>query len=616
MVEIGSITTNRVYTNLKKPNFDNPPPISIPPVKIEKVSSASLSPISPVVQLPTTPTLSLPPQQQIINPIPPPQQIINQIPTNEQQQTKQSFYERHDMQLLGAFVVGVCGAVLYFKGIPFFKSLFSNSSDTIASSTEVLSSTIGNVTIQPSNNTKFLNHIEWGNVDLCAGKKCKSTSVNAITLTLLNHFIKNKLNPLIQSIPHDKLSIIIEQQKQSKLKLLAHTFFVLYPQSVVYVHAKNVKKFFGLEYGISHQDNKKKMVQYIGSRYVDNTTLTKESTRSIIHNPIDALAISVYFILKLWDTNRPTQIPHIDLPIQRVFNSIKKKVSSVFTGIGNAGKTVYQDIVKPVLTLPVKIFDKGSAMVGQIVDRGTQTIQNLGGGITKGIENTTQGIGSMFSSMGMLLPLGIGVVAFLYLSKSPLKEIKIEKTPNESSVKKKLQSKTTTTTLTKPEKIKPIVEKKKYSCFHLTINTQYQPKTDGEASEVGEKLASAMDLLFNNESYSKNLFKIIQPREDGLDRINDVKIEYSIEIGKNPKGGRVHSHSIIDTEHNTKINLDVDYIRSTLPSLMNDSRVSSNFYVNVKAVLSKKNLEEYIRKDQQPQPQNNKSDPIVINDEL
>eukprot|EP01132_Coremiostelium_polycephalum_P009699 gene9699-11907_t len=195
--------------------------------------------------------------------------------------------------------------------------------------------------------------------------------------------------------------------------------------------------------------------------------------------------------------------------ISGVFNSIKKKASGIISGIGSACKTVYQDIVKPILTLPVRAFDKGSEMVGKVVDSGTKIAETVANSPGKAVQNVSGGLGSMFSSMGLLLPV------------------------------------------------------------------------DGETSEVSEKLASAMKLLFNDPSYSKNLFKIIEPREDGLDRIEDVRIEFSIEVGKKAKGGRVHSHSIIDTEHNTKISLDVDYVRSILPSLVNDLRLCFKFLLGL-----------------------------------
>ncbi|KAM9990049.1 hypothetical protein ACTFIY_006081 [Dictyostelium cf. discoideum] len=161
--------------------------------------------------------------------------------------------------------------------------------------------------------------------------------------------------------------------------------------------------------------------------------------------------------------------------------------------------------------------------------------------------------------------------------------------------------------VSKSSEKKKIKRKKNFSNFHLTINTNQKPSSDSEAERQGEILNRALDRLYNDETHRQKLFIVtknitLPPPEPGEQpaplTFFKSHFTYSIEIGKKGKGGRVHSHTLIETVHNSYIQINTEYIRTVLPSMIGVDSV----YVNVKVVGNGGGtglVMDYIKKDQE-----------------
>lgn len=136
-----------------------------------------------------------------------------------------------------------------------------------------------------------------------------------------------------------------------------------------------------------------------------------------------------------------------------------------------------------------------------------------------------------------------------------------------------------------------------HSNFLLTVNTQQRPKTDEEAREIAGRLSSAMDSFLKSPQHQSNLFKLTPGKEttDGRPaEIRSLNFEFAVEVGKGAKGGRVHSHTIIKTIHNTHIQVDAEYVRQVMPAMVGVPKL----FVNVRWLRTDHSVEDYIRKDQ------------------
>ncbi|KAM9999501.1 hypothetical protein ACTFIY_004586 [Dictyostelium cf. discoideum] len=138
----------------------------------------------------------------------------------------------------------------------------------------------------------------------------------------------------------------------------------------------------------------------------------------------------------------------------------------------------------------------------------------------------------------------------------------------------------------------------RHSNFLLTINTQKRPTTNEEAQQIADQLNNVMDTFLTSPKHRNNLFTIRPGGEDTVDglppKIHKLEIEYAVEVGKELKGGRVHSHTVIKTIHNTQIHVNTDYVRKTMPGLLG----VGNVFVHCRFIRTDHSVEEYIRKDE------------------
>jgi hypothetical protein len=110
----------------------------------------------------------------------------------------------------------------------------------------------------------------------------------------------------------------------------------------------------------------------------------------------------------------------------------------------------------------------------------------------------------------------------------------------------------------------------------------------------------------------QNIPSLITCLEGSCSDIESIDAEFNVELGKDPRGKRIHSHIILDVKHNCKVTLDLGHVRSFIPAAMDDVRINS-VYVNVRMIATDVDAHNYLRKDDgfsQPRPAS--SDPVRI----
>lgn len=134
--------------------------------------------------------------------------------------------------------------------------------------------------------------------------------------------------------------------------------------------------------------------------------------------------------------------------------------------------------------------------------------------------------------------------------------------------------------------------KKRYSQFFLTVNTNYRPKNDAESQEVGYELRDAMRGLRTEA----NLEKIFRTDSGSVQsKVSEMDIESVIEIGQHPKGQRIHGHATFDTTHTGDLKMNFGEIKRIILEEMNDDRVKG-LYINVRMMKHDKYIKDYLRK--------------------
>ncbi|KAM9990050.1 hypothetical protein ACTFIY_006082 [Dictyostelium cf. discoideum] len=226
----------------------------------------------------------------------------------------------------------------------------------------------------------ILIHKEWGNVSLLSKSKsssCKSTPFDKLCSNLIIGLEKKVFSKY--TIGNDYI-FLIEKQLQKKLQLIAHTIWCRHFPNCIYVNATDIKRFFDVPFGDStHQTNKRRMVERM-KHYISPMVL-KDGGPIILN--------------------------------------IGNGASKFFHGIGDAGKTVYKDVLKPIVTTPA-----------HLVEGVTKSIVNVSDGVKTGIVNVTTGVRNAETSLGAVKRLENKKS----LEEIPLKEIPLEENPLEKII--------------------------------------------------------------------------------------------------------------------------------------------------------------------------------------
>ena len=156
-------------------------------------------------------------------------------------------------------------------------------------------------------------------------------------------------------------------------------------------------------------------------------------------------------------------------------------------------------------------------------------------------------------------------------------------------------------------------EKRMFSNFMVTISTNVNPIKqkweEEEFEEFQERFTQVLARMFANpnEEPTGRLNEVVKYTDstETLDKESFKEIVYKthsssvIEIGPSKSGGRIHSHSIIELEHNSKLHLDKPSIHDIVKEAL--APECKNPWVRIKFITdSGKWATQYIMKDQPP----------------
>lgn len=129
------------------------------------------------------------------------------------------------------------------------------------------------------------------------------------------------------------------------------------------------------------------------------------------------------------------------------------------------------------------------------------------------------------------------------------------------------------------------------SKFLMTVSTNFRPRTTEQSKEVASHLRGAFNSLFERNSMARS----IRFNSGSLDDIENIDAEFSVELGRQANGKRIHGHAIITINHNANIHLNIPEIKGIMLDNIPDHRVK-NLYINVRLLPSDFDARAYIRK--------------------
>lgn len=129
------------------------------------------------------------------------------------------------------------------------------------------------------------------------------------------------------------------------------------------------------------------------------------------------------------------------------------------------------------------------------------------------------------------------------------------------------------------------------SKFLITISTNFRPRTTAQSKGMAQSLRAGIQQLLTREQ----LLNVLECIEGGHRDIDKIDAEFNVELGKDVRGSRIHSHIILDVHHHCKLRVNLPFVREWLPRNIDDHRINS-VYVNVRMIATDKDAHNYVRK--------------------
>jgi len=143
-------------------------------------------------------------------------------------------------------------------------------------------------------------------------------------------------------------------------------------------------------------------------------------------------------------------------------------------------------------------------------------------------------------------------------------------------------------------------EEIKYSNFFLTINTNYRAKSDSDFDTFTRAYAEVLSEMFNKKKMGA-IIRFLPPNEDDEWKrpyILKADAHTNLEEGTTVRGGRIHSHSLIEITHKSKIHINARAVKNMVYDKMKPYGVKGP-YVHVQLVNEEqKKILSYMRKDE------------------
>jgi len=138
--------------------------------------------------------------------------------------------------------------------------------------------------------------------------------------------------------------------------------------------------------------------------------------------------------------------------------------------------------------------------------------------------------------------------------------------------------------------------KKKNSSFGISVNLNKKtPQSVEQAVEEHGELKNAIKDIFGDKKSVKPIIDIIEPSGSWSD-VKKVKTNFAIELGEKPRGGRVGAHLHVSVDHNTKIRINIEELKSMVKSKLGIGD-DHNININVKITGGYENWLSYMEKN-------------------
>lgn len=121
-----------------------------------------------------------------------------------------------------------------------------------------------------------------------------------------------------------------------------------------------------------------------------------------------------------------------------------------------------------------------------------------------------------------------------------------------------------------------------YSNFIITINTNVRPVDDADAQSFGELVRQVGDRFFTLD----NILAAMKFKESGSTKeISRVEVSsWSVELGTNTRGQRVHIHAYVKVEHTCWMQFDQEAIQRWFNNEFASYQRVKNVFVNIRWV--------------------------------
>lgn len=143
----------------------------------------------------------------------------------------------------------------------------------------------------------------------------------------------------------------------------------------------------------------------------------------------------------------------------------------------------------------------------------------------------------------------------------------------------------------------PLATPERKSNFFITINTNYAPHSDQEATRLGRDLQQAIRKAWSDEEAIRTMitFRSGAPRD--FSQIKKMEVDYRPEIA--PKTGYLHAHILFEITHTVVkpgIHLNIPRVLKAVQKYAETPEVAKAPYINVHGFSSRSTLRAYLAK--------------------
>lgn len=137
----------------------------------------------------------------------------------------------------------------------------------------------------------------------------------------------------------------------------------------------------------------------------------------------------------------------------------------------------------------------------------------------------------------------------------------------------------------------------KTSIFLITLNTNWQPRTDAAAQAVADDLHNAIDRTFTDEDTFRSIINFRDGALRDFSQILSVDVDASEEVG--PRTGFLHAHVLLKITHTVGgrgLHLYIDRLKRAIQQNGTTPQVRALPYINVHASSDGEKLAAYLHK--------------------